>query len=283
MRRSAFTLIELLVVIAIIGILAAIIFPVFARAKREAYKSSDMTDMNEIRTALQMYRADQGGFPPILLGYVTVYTSGPLIGQVVPAHAANGPLLPRRIDSFETLKPALNKFTHEAATTAVWPNQDSRAVGSAPILDLNGDGNITGADDPANARQELGPGDGPVQRPDPANPGQFINADFYQVSGYDVESAPDPINGGRRFELRYTLFWTTWGRSTGNQLDDPRQLGYVDPPENTVVTWNSMFRDYPTGSAIPAAGRHDLVLFLGGSARTFDTRAILDRSWRVLP
>ncbi len=35
-RRSGFTLIELLVVIAIIAILAAILFPVFARAREKA-------------------------------------------------------------------------------------------------------------------------------------------------------------------------------------------------------------------------------------------------------
>ena len=39
MRRSGFTLIELLVVIAIIAILAAILFPVFARARESARKT----------------------------------------------------------------------------------------------------------------------------------------------------------------------------------------------------------------------------------------------------
>jgi prepilin-type N-terminal cleavage/methylation domain-containing protein len=53
-RKSGFTLIELLVVIAIISILAAIIFPVFAKAKESALRSSDMTSMNSIRTALQL-------------------------------------------------------------------------------------------------------------------------------------------------------------------------------------------------------------------------------------
>ncbi|MGD9497829.1 MAG: prepilin-type N-terminal cleavage/methylation domain-containing protein, partial [Armatimonadota bacterium] len=39
-RRRGFTLIELLVVIAIIAILAAILFPVFARAREKAQQSS---------------------------------------------------------------------------------------------------------------------------------------------------------------------------------------------------------------------------------------------------
>ena len=38
-RRYGFTLIELLVVIAIIGILASMVFPVFARARESARKA----------------------------------------------------------------------------------------------------------------------------------------------------------------------------------------------------------------------------------------------------
>ena len=44
MRRSGFTLIQLLVVIAIILILAAIIFPVFARAREAARKAGTVAD-----------------------------------------------------------------------------------------------------------------------------------------------------------------------------------------------------------------------------------------------
>lgn len=279
MKRSAFTMIELLVVIAIIGILAAIIFPVFAKARKEAYKSSDMTDLNEIRNALQLYRADQGGYPPVLLGYVTLYTSGPNMGQVVPANAIHGPLLPRRI-TFEALKPALNRFGPLDRTFAVWPEQDARAVGTAPILDLNGDGSVDNNDDTPGARQAFGP-DTRVQRPDPVNQGQFIDAEFYPVSGYDVERVRQ--GSGFRIELRYALFWTAWGLTSGNAFDDPRQLGYADPPESTVVTWDGMFRDYAGPGDQPLTARLDVVLFLGGSAKSFDSRMMYDRSWRVLP
>lgn len=58
MRKNAFTLIELLVVIAIIAILAAILFPVFAKAKEAAKKTQGLAQMKQIGTAAQIYAAD---------------------------------------------------------------------------------------------------------------------------------------------------------------------------------------------------------------------------------
>lgn len=56
--RRGFTLIELLVVIAIIAILAAILFPVFARAREKARQSSCLSNVKQISTALLMYVQD---------------------------------------------------------------------------------------------------------------------------------------------------------------------------------------------------------------------------------
>lgn len=279
-RKSAFTLIELLVVIAIIAILAAIIFPVFARAKVGAYRSSDITNMNSLRTALQLYRADNGAYPPALLGYVNTYSGDPLGADVIPADQLRGALYSRRVDSLKTFTPANERAKNADVNTAVWPPADPRAVGSAPQVDLNGDGNVTAADDTGGARQANGPAV-TVQRPDPTNPGSFIDARYYSVSGYDT-ALVRLAGGGSRRELRYALFWTAAGLAGGDVADDTRQLGYSDPPENTVVTWNSYFRDYDAGGNV-ARNRNDIVLFLGGSARPFDARDVSERSWRVLP
>jgi prepilin-type N-terminal cleavage/methylation domain-containing protein/prepilin-type processing-associated H-X9-DG protein len=56
--RRGFTLIELLVVIAIIAILAAILFPVFARAREAARQTSCRSNVRQLTTALSMYAQD---------------------------------------------------------------------------------------------------------------------------------------------------------------------------------------------------------------------------------
>ncbi|MCH7904681.1 MAG: prepilin-type N-terminal cleavage/methylation domain-containing protein [Armatimonadetes bacterium] len=280
-RRVGFTLIELLVVIAIIAILAAIIVPVFGRAKDSAYRHEDISSMNTLRSAVQLYYVDHGAYPPALLGYVSYYMTGPNAGNPIPANQINSYLYKSRVGSLSTFKPAYNRYNSLEITIAVYPNQDSRKPGTAPIGDFNGDGLIDGADDHEDARQAYGPLDGFVLPGGGVTGDPLVAAQFYRVSGYDVTDVP-LLDGGIRIELRYTLFWTKFAlQQNGDLVDDPRQMGYANPPDDTVITWNTYFRSWEGGT--PKNGNRDIMLFVGGSAKSFSSRDVHDRSWRVTP
>lgn len=69
MKNKAFTLIELLVVIAIIAILAAILFPVFSKAKEAAKRTACMSHMRQLATAVQLYLDSNDNAFPMATNY----------------------------------------------------------------------------------------------------------------------------------------------------------------------------------------------------------------------
>jgi prepilin-type N-terminal cleavage/methylation domain-containing protein/prepilin-type processing-associated H-X9-DG protein len=81
-QREAFTLIELLVVIAIIAILAAILFPVFAKAREKARQASCTSNMKQLSLAMIQYTQDYderlpGSGQDANSGVCTVNTAAP--------------------------------------------------------------------------------------------------------------------------------------------------------------------------------------------------------------
>ena len=69
MVRRGFTLIELLVVIAIIAILAAILFPVFARAREKARTASCQSNLKQMALGFLMYVQDNSDLYPVVGGW----------------------------------------------------------------------------------------------------------------------------------------------------------------------------------------------------------------------
>ncbi len=66
-RKSAgFTLIELLIVIAIIGVLATLLMVNFVGVRQRARDAQRKSDLRQIQSALELYRADQGSYPSSL-------------------------------------------------------------------------------------------------------------------------------------------------------------------------------------------------------------------------
>ena len=98
--RKGFTLIELLVVIAFIAILAAILFPVFAKAREKARQTQCLSNQRQMAVAATMYAQDNNEtFPPALTPTTWISALG-LSGKVLkcPDDASSFPtchLLPQ--------------------------------------------------------------------------------------------------------------------------------------------------------------------------------------------
>jgi general secretion pathway protein G len=61
--KKGFTLIELLIVIAIIGVLATLLMVNFVGVRQRARDAQRKSDLRQIQSALELYRADQGVYP----------------------------------------------------------------------------------------------------------------------------------------------------------------------------------------------------------------------------
>jgi prepilin-type N-terminal cleavage/methylation domain-containing protein len=62
-RRSGFTLVEIVIVITIIAILAAVTYPVFARARDEAHLTRTVSNMRQLGISLLIYFDENGDLP----------------------------------------------------------------------------------------------------------------------------------------------------------------------------------------------------------------------------
>jgi competence protein ComGC len=103
-----------------------------------------------------------------------------------------------------------------------------------------------------------------------------------EFSSYDSQLRPQA--GFTRRELRYCRHWT--GRPRSIQ-DNPRQLIYRHPPEETVVTW-CLYHAEMDDTGRPAPGGMAIVGFLSGRVQDIPAEKLIDWSdpngaWRVSP
>lgn len=99
MKRRAFTLIELLVVIAIIAILAAILFPVFAKAREKARQASCLSNLKQVNLGIMQYTQDFDEKFPLQIGYegywwYAYYKWDPALGYPDDSRSALNGLFP---------------------------------------------------------------------------------------------------------------------------------------------------------------------------------------------
>ncbi len=77
--KKAFTFIEVLTVVILLGILAALVIPQFADATADAKVSAQVSDLNTLRTQIQLYKAKEGVYPPNLAALEPTYIKSVLV------------------------------------------------------------------------------------------------------------------------------------------------------------------------------------------------------------
>lgn len=98
MKRMAFTLVELLVVIAIIGLLSTIAVAATANARAKARDAKRLSDMRQVRQALELYY-DANGYYPLCSGSDVCTTTGGGFGalDIKPAFMSSIPQDPTNV------------------------------------------------------------------------------------------------------------------------------------------------------------------------------------------
>ncbi|MCP4259474.1 MAG: prepilin-type N-terminal cleavage/methylation domain-containing protein [Planctomycetes bacterium] len=74
-RKSGFTLVEILIVVVILGILAAVVIPQFSEASTEAKFASLCTDLQTLRSQIELYKIQHNDIPPTFANFTAQMTA----------------------------------------------------------------------------------------------------------------------------------------------------------------------------------------------------------------
>lgn len=127
-KNSGFTLIELLVVIAIIAILAAILFPVFARAREAARKSTCQNNLKECALALSTYWNDYDAKIPSSM----VAASNASSTSTTPTAAQIANFLTGNDTAYNVMPPPTNPTSRRTWAAILYNNMKSKDIMFCP-------------------------------------------------------------------------------------------------------------------------------------------------------
>ena len=288
-RQSGFTLIELLTVIAIIAILAAILFPVVASVREQARQGSCMSNLHQIYVAAQVYRQDEGAFPPALFGHPEhgsmatgvcdpTVSTGISFNPAVNACVANADRILYGFLYREQMKD-INNFRCpdnvnrplRDVTIAHYPPHPPE-FGHAWYIGDSGEIGVACPTTPAGyvdcyRRPEVTTADPRFGRP----------KYYYIWDSYDIGPRIDQngnavmINGQRIYDKHYSTAWT----DNRGLTDMTIQMQYQAPPsDRTLLTYCTWHVAIAGSSSVPAIN-------LAGTARKIDAKQMYRRGANV--
>ncbi|MBW3635970.1 MAG: DUF1559 domain-containing protein [Armatimonadetes bacterium] len=240
-RRAGFTLIELLVVIAIIAILAAILFPVFGRARENARRSACLSNLKQIGTGFAMYQQDYDDTMPPWRN--VSFFGGPL--YLYPGIV--GPYIKNGITITDT--------TSGAGTLGeVWACPSSKGVLSAIsntyAYNYQGLGGTTVGSTTASAETGLGAGFAPVNGPVYAKPAKLSelkrpSETFLLMDGAQLARMPavHVAVGGSPINASLSGVWGSHDRGTGELAPSANTGAQVLRPLITGRRTNMAYAD----------------------------------------
>jgi len=122
--KSGFTLVEILIVVVILGILAAIVIPQFTEASTEAKTSSLCTDLQTVRSQIELYKVQHNDLLPgetASVTFVQALTQKTDIAGALSATGAYGPYLQKiPTNQFNDLSTVRLDGADAGANTAGW-------------------------------------------------------------------------------------------------------------------------------------------------------------------
>lgn len=246
-QRRAFTLIELLVVIAIIAILAAILFPVFGRARENARRTSCLSNMKQIGLGMTQYQQD---YDERVVPYRNAVTN--------PYTATDSANLGSRSQTVSFMNQILNPYIKSdqiwvcPSNPEAWVNVDKRATSDTdPDFRSYGGQNSYGVNNYA-MQSNVGP---PIAGfPETAATLALVDARYYNVLPKGacklVGSTFDPATSP------YPNYW----RSLGNSFQFRFSGGAATPPTDAEAETLIKSRHLETLN----------VLFLDGHAKSLN-------------